>query len=106
MKQLEVLTEHGKVRLSVISSFTASVKPSIKTSESSHSFMILIFSFISSFEIPFFALATHLPLIFLSNFFIAVEAKYATNPGKLSPAKGVARSAITFSPKLPIHYLK
>ena len=34
MKQLEVLTKQRKARLSVISSFTASVKPSIKTSQS------------------------------------------------------------------------
>ena len=54
---------------------------------------------------PFSALATHFPLISLSNVFIAFEGKFATNPGKLSPAEGVARSNITFSPKLPIHYL-
>ena len=41
------------------------------------------------------------PLIFLSNQFIAFEAKLLTNPGKLSLAQIIARSVITFLPKLP-----
>ena len=62
--------------------------------------MILIMSFISSFKInklnPFPALAALFPLISLSNLFITSEAKLLTNPGKLSLAKGIARSFITF----------
>ena len=62
-------------------------------------------SFISSFEInkvnPFPALTAPFSLIFLSDLFIAFEAKWLTNPDKLSLAKGIARSVITFSPKLP-----
>ena len=57
-----------------------------------------------SFEIkktkPFAALTAPFPLYFLSNSFIAFEAKLLTNPGKLSLPKGIARSVITFSPKL------
>ena len=66
--------------------------------------MILIISFISSFEIkkvnPFPAITAPFPLIFLSNLFIAFEAKLLTNPDKSSLAKGIAKSAITFLPKL------
>ena len=67
--------------------------------------MILIISFISSFEInkvnPFLALTAPFPPIFLSNLFIAFGAKLLTNPGKLSLARGIARSVITFLPILP-----
>ena len=70
-----------------ISSFTSS--------KSSNDFMILIISFISSFKINkaklFPALTTSFLLIFLSNLFIAFEAKLLTNPGKLYLAKGIAR---------------
>ena len=56
--------------------------------------MILIISFISSFEINkvnlFPALTVPFPLIFLSNLFIAIEVKLLTNPGKLPLAKGIA----------------
>ena len=49
--------------------------------------MILIISFISSFEInkvnPFPALTTPFPLTFLPNLFTALEAKLLTNAGKL-----------------------
>ena len=52
--------------------------------------MILIISFISSFEInkvnPFPALTAPLPLNFLSNLFTAFDVKLPTNPGKLSLA--------------------
>ena len=62
--------------------------------------MILIISSISSFKInkvnPFHALTASFPLIFLSNLFIAFEAKLLTNPGKLSLAKGIARSLYYF----------
>ena len=65
-----------------ISCFTVSVIPSINTPESFHDFMILIIAFISSYEInkvnPFPALPSLFPLIFLSNLFIAFEAKVLT----------------------------
>ena len=67
--------------------------------------MILIISFISSFEInkvnPFPAPTALFPLIFLSNLFIAFEVKLLTNPGKLSLAKGIAIFVSAFFPKLP-----
>ena len=56
--------------------------------------MVLIKSFISLFKIhkvnPSPALATPFPLIFLSNLFIAFEAKLFTNPGNLPLAKGIS----------------
>ena len=56
--------------------------------------MILIISFIFPFKInrvnPFPALTALFPLIFLSNLFLAFEAKLLANPGKLSLAKGTA----------------
>ena len=56
--------------------------------------MILIVSFISSFEInrvnPFPTLTAPFPLIFLSNLFISFEVKLLTYPDKLSLAKGIA----------------
>ena len=62
--------------------------------------MILIISFVSSFEInkvnPFPALTAPFSLIFLSNLFIAFEAKLLTNLGKLSVAKINARSVSAF----------
>ena len=62
--------------------------------------MTLIKTFISLFEINkvnlFLALAALFPFIFLSNLFIALEVKLLTNPGKLSLAKGIATSVITF----------
>ena len=86
-----------------ISCFTVSVIPSINTFESSSYFMILKI-FRSSFKInkvnPFPALAATLPLIFLSNFFIAFEAKLLTNPGKLSPAKEIATFVSAFFVKI------
>ena len=69
----------------------------------SNDFMILTISLISSFEInkvnPFPALTAPFPLIFLSNLFIAFEAKLLTNPGKLSLAKRIATFASAFFPK-------
>ena len=66
--------------------------------------MILIISFISSFKIkkvnPFPAITAPFPLISLSNLFIAFEVKLLTNPDKSSLAKGIAKSVITFLPKL------
>ena len=80
--------------------FTISVTSSINTFDYSNDFMILTISFISSFEInnvkTFTALTTPFPLIFLSNLFIALEAKLLTNPVKLSLAKGIVKSFITF----------
>ena len=81
-----------------ISCFTVSVIPSSNTFESSNDFMILITSFISSFKINkvnlFPALTVPFPFIFLSNLFFAFEVKLLTNSGKLSLAKGIARSVI------------
>ena len=86
-----------------ISCFIVSVIPSINTFESSNYFMILKI-FRSSFKInkvnPFPALAATLPLIFLSNFFIAFEAKLLTNPGKLSPSKEIATFVSAFFVKI------
>ena len=77
-----------------ISWFTVSVIPSINIPEFSNKLIILIISFISSFEINkvnlFPALTVPFPLIFLSNLFIAIEVKLLTNPGKLPLAKGIA----------------
>ena len=57
-----------------ISCFTVSVTQSINTPESSNDFIILIISFISSFEInkinPLPALPAPFPLIFQSNLFM------------------------------------
>ena len=84
-----------------ISCFTVSVTPSINTPESSYDFMILIISFISSFEVnkvnPFPALTAPFRLIFLSSLFIAFEDKLLTNPGKLSLAKGIVSFFVLFS---------
>ena len=67
-----------------VSVFTVLVITSTNIFESSIDFMILIISFISSFEInkaiPLLALAVSFPLIFLSNVFIAFEAQLYTNP--------------------------
>ena len=67
--------------------------------------MILLKWFIASIEINkinrFPVLTGPFPLIFLSNLFIASEAKLLINPGKLSLAKGMTKSVITFY----LHYL-
>ena len=67
--------------------------------------MILIISFISSFEIkkinPFPALTAPFPLIFLLNLFNAFEVKLLTNPGKLPLAKGIVIFVRALFPKLP-----
>ena len=67
--------------------------------------MILLTSFISSFEInkvnPFPTGTAFFPLIFLSNLFIALEVKLLTNPGKSSLVKGIAIFVSDFFPKLP-----
>ena len=84
--------------------YCVSVIPPINTFESSYDFMILIISFISSFEInkvnPFPALTASVPLIFLSNLFITFEIKLLTNPGKFSVAKEIATFVSTFLSKL------
>ena len=89
-----------------ISCFTVLVPPSINTPEFSYDFIILLISFISSFEInkvnPFPVLTVPFPLIFLSNVFIAFEVKLLTNPGKLSLAKRMAIFVSPFFPKLLI----
>ena len=65
--------------------FTVLVSPSINTPESSNDFIILILSFVSSFEMYkvnlFPTLAASFPYIFLSNLFIAFEVKLLTNTG-------------------------
>ena len=38
------------------------------------------------------------PPIFLTNLFIALEIKLLTNPGKLSPARGISTFASAFFP--------
>ena len=49
----------------------------------------------------FFSSDSSFSLIFLSNLFIAFQAKLLTNPGTSSLAKGIARSVSAFLPKLP-----
>ena len=88
-----------------IASFTVSVTTSINTPESSSDFIILITSFISSFDInkvnAFPGLTAPFPLIFLSNLFIGREFKLLANPDKLSLVKGIAVFVSAFLPKLP-----
>ena len=102
-----MLTKLQEIGLLVffISTFTVSATSSINTPEASNDFMILIISFISSFEInkvnPFPAFTAFFPLIFLSNLFIAFDVKLLTNPGKLSLAKGIAMFVSAVFPKLP-----
>ena len=69
--------------------------------------MILIISLISSVEIntvnSFAGLTAPFPLTFLSNLYIGFEAKWLTNPGNLSLAKGIATfisALLVFLPKL------
>ena len=92
MKQEEI-----RVLVFLISCFTVSVTPSINAPESSNDYMILVISFIFSFEInkvnAFSALTAPLPLIFPPNWFIGFEAKLPTNPGK---AKGIATFVSAF----------
>ena len=96
MKRLKVLTKLQEIHLLhfFISRFTVSVTASINTPESSNVFMILIISFISSFEIYkinlFPSLTAPFPFTFLSNLFIAFESELLTNHGKLCLAKGIA----------------
>ena len=60
--------------------------------------------FISSFEINkknlFPALTVLFTLIFVSNLFVAFEAKLLTNIGELSPTKGIAIFVSAFIPNL------
>ena len=87
-----------------ISCFTVSITPSINTPESSNNFIILVISFISSFEIskvnPLFTLTDPFPLIFLSNLFITLEVKFLTNLGNLSLPKEITIFVSAFFPKL------
>ena len=89
-----------------ISCFTVSVIPSIHSFESSNDFMILIASFISSFEMnkvnSFPAHTAPFLFIFLSNLLIPFEVilYYYTSPGKLSLAKGLATLNSVILPKL------
>ena len=79
-----------------------SVTPSIATHKSYNDLIILMISFISSFEInkanAFPVLTAPFPLIFLSNLFIALEVKLLSNPGKLSLAKEIATFVSAFFP--------
>ena len=88
-----------------MSSYTVSVTASVNTPKSFDDFIILIISFISSFEIneanPFPAVTAPFPLIFWSYLFIALGVELLTNPGKLSPAKGIAIFVSDLFPKLP-----
>ena len=63
-------------------------------------FMILIILFISSFEIknvnPFDTLTTPFALIFLSNLFLAFQAKLLANPVKLPLAKRITTFVSAF----------
>ena len=76
------------------------VTPSTNTPKFPHGFMILIISFICSFQInkvnPFPTLTTPSQLVFLSNLFIAFEVKLLTNPSKLFIAKEIATFVSTF----------
>ena len=96
IEQLKLAAKLEEIHLLVffILCFTVSVNPSINTPKPSKDFIILMLSFISSFEINkvnlFPTLRAPFPLIFLSNLFIAFEVTLLTNPGKLSLAKGIA----------------
>ena len=96
IEQLKMVAKLQEIHLLVffISCFTVSVTLSINTPEPSKDFVILMISFISSFEINkvnfFPTLTAPFPLIFLSNIFIAFEVKSLTNSGKLSLAKVIA----------------
>ena len=89
---------------------TVSVTPSINTSEFSNDCIILIISFISSFQINkvnhFPALTALFPLLIFGNLFIAFEAKLLTNPGKLSLVKGITIFVSAFFSQLPTQELK
>ena len=106
MKQPKMLIQHQEIHLLVffISCFTASVTPSINTPKSFSDFMILIISFIFSFEVnkvnPFPALTGPIPPIFLLNLFIAFEDTLLTNPGKSSLVKRITTFTSDFLPKL------
>ena len=87
-----------------ISCFTVLVTPSINTPKPLNDFMILIISFISSFEMnkanPFPVLTARFPLILLSKVFMAFEAAFETalltDPDNLSLAKEEAKYVTTF----------
>ena len=55
---------------------------------------------------PFSALTAHCPFILLSNLSNTEEVALVANLGKISLAKGTARSNNVFLPKLPITLLK
>ena len=67
--------------------------------------MILIISYMSSFEInkvnPFPAQIATFPLIFLSNLYYALKVELLANSGKLSIIKGIVIFVSAFFPKLP-----
>ena len=108
MKQPKVLTKHQEIQLLAVFvlCLTVSITPSTNKRESSNDFVILIMSFISSFEInnanPLPIVTAPFPLIFLPSLSITLEValltKLLTNPGKLSLAQRMARYIITFLP--------
>ena len=113
MKPLKVLTNPQEIHLLFffISCFTISVTPTINIPESFNDFMIIIISFISSFEKnkvnSFPTVTAPFPLILLSNLFIVFDFELLTNPGKLSLAKGIAISVSAFFPNLPyLNYVR
>ena len=67
--------------------------------------MILIISYMSSFEInkvnPFPAQIATFPFIFLSNLYYALKVELLANSGKLSIIKGIVIFVSAFFPKLP-----
>ena len=91
--------------LFLISFCTFPVTSPINTPGSSIESMILIISFISSFETKkvdrFPALTAPFPLVFHSALFLAFEVKLLNNPDKLTLTKGIATFVSAFFPKLP-----
>ena len=91
--------------LFLISFCTFPVTSPINTPGSSIESMILIISFISSFETKkvdrFPALTAPFPLVFHSNLFIESGVKLRTNPDKPPLTKGIAMFVSAFFSKLP-----
>ena len=88
-----MLTKHKKSTFFLFSCFTTN------TPESSGNYKILIISSVSSFKIKWI-LWLLLPLIFLSNIFVAFKAAFnttiVTNFGRTSLAKGIAEFISAF----------
>ena len=84
--------------------FTVSVTPGFNAPRTFNNLMILVISFISSFQInivnAFPALAASFLLIIFLNFFLVFEVKSLTNPDKLSLDKRIAIFLSVLFPKL------